>query len=151
MMPRKWLARKWGSKNTWVNTLDMDLLQEKVQSAIIKIMAESIGSMMECKTSATLVVMTQLACAAAGKSVDECFNDTQEVELGKTTAFAGMASNFETSGGNAVIDANSVDGETDAKDCTITSIATESLTDTSVEGFETVGRRRLGAASKCKE
>lgn len=83
MLPRKWLAREWSSKNTWLNTMDMDLLQEKIQSAIIKIMAEATASMIECFTEATLEVMRRLSCAAEVKKEEECFGGAVEVELGK--------------------------------------------------------------------
>lgn len=152
MLPRQWLERKWSSKNTWVNILDQSLLQEQVQSAIIKIMSEAMGSMIECFSSATLEVMTRLSCSAAGGSLDECFGGSSEIPLGNMTAFSGMKTDFKTSGANVEISDSTVDIETDVQKIVVSSIPSEALTDTNVGDIAKIdGARRLGSGGNCKQ
>jgi len=48
MMPLNWEGRKWNKANTWGDTLDLELLHEKVNTAIIEFIAAAYGNEVKC-------------------------------------------------------------------------------------------------------
>jgi len=64
----------------------MNKMDQKVQGAIVQIMAEAIGKQIKCHSSVLADIFTKVACASAGKS--DCFDSTMVADQGDQTLFA---------------------------------------------------------------